>query len=191
MITILAALGVLAAPSGLASSAARPGSDGAACQAATDYVTDVLARSRKRPVIFSTAIHPYFRLRSIAIHWTGPGPPAAGAERALRQLVRRWSRPRNLDAIAHCPRLRRFLESGHVAFSSEAVETAVRGQSNGLFAATIESLTLPMVSDDGDFAMLIAGSQAGGEAGGGRLVMLERQLGGAWKVIGDSGLWIS
>ena len=183
--TFIALLGALAPAS--ASSSAQ----GVACQAATNFAEEVLARSDGRPRIFSFEVHPYFRLRATTIHWVGPGPPPASAGKAHRELVKRWSRRRNVDAVTQCPPLRRLLETRNVAFGPEAVAAAVREQRDGLFAATIESLTLPVVSNDGGFALLISQSQAGGEAGGGVLFMLERRPDGRWKVIGHTGLWIS
>ena len=75
--------------------------------------------------------------------------------------------------------------------SSKAVNAVSSAEPSERFKASIQTFSMPIVSADGQRAVLASSQVSGALAGGGFLQLLERQADGNWKVIAFTPLWIA
>lgn len=95
-----------------------------------------------------------------------------------------------VSAIKHCANVRKLLDSKGIRYGEGAVNSG--SSSNGaLFKSAILGISLPVISKDGNEAVLVESFSAGMLLGRGNVTYLKRQPDGKWKVIGEAMLWVS
>lgn len=110
-----------------------------------------------------------------------PSPKLAGALKAGG----------GVSAVKMCANVRALLDRKGIAYGTRAVEEASAVGKDGNYHAAILGISLPVVSDDGKYALLASSQINAPEAAGGYLQHLQHQIAGPWVVVGWSGLWIS
>jgi hypothetical protein len=83
------------------------------------------------------------------------------------------------------------LDDRHIGYGSKAVDAVNSSDPSVTFKASIETISMPVVSVDGKLALLASSGVSGPLAGGGFLQFLKRQAGGSWKAVGSSPLWVA
>jgi hypothetical protein len=170
-----------------AASAAEPGR--AACEVAAATITDHLATERGRVVVV-VGVSP------------DAGPSKADiARRRLsdwskaapsQPLLRAWSAAPRTDVL-QCPAVQDLLARRGIA-SGQAAADPLRQGSGGKpllsWRGEILAVGMPVVSADGQDALVEIGSACGGLCGAGFLLHL-RRANDAWAVAGSLWLWIS
>jgi hypothetical protein len=97
-----------------------------------------------------------------------------------------------VSAIATCSAIRTLLRSKAVEFGDAAVGRAQRGSGSSLrYSATIRSVSLPTISQNGRNALLIASEVSGATAGGQEMVYLRRIATGTWVIVGTAVLTVA
>lgn len=153
-----------------------------ACDVAASYV-GVLIKDEGRPVVFSDEDDPSFQYVSggqwITIHNDRPkdavGPPAS--------LLSGMDTAGSTNAVNRCESVRKTLERQQVPFGLAATDAASRVGEDGLFAASIMTVSLPTVSEDGQSAILVVGRGAGPLVGGTTLHYVRRHPDGEWRFV--------
>jgi hypothetical protein len=96
------------------------------------------------------------------------------------------------DVLARCPSLSRHLASKGVESGREAAaRIGDRPLPDGLYAADIMNLSLPVLSADGGSALIATGVVSGPESGVGVIYHLRRDKSGRWAVVDWTGTWIA
>ncbi|MQP65785.1 hypothetical protein GE253_10575 [Niveispirillum sp. SYP-B3756] len=94
------------------------------------------------------------------------------------------------SAIKHCANVRKLLDSKGIRYGEDAVNSG--SSSNGaLFKSAILGISLPVISKDGNEAVLVESFSAGMLLGRGNVTYLKRQADGKWQAIGEAMLWVS
>ncbi len=94
------------------------------------------------------------------------------------------------SAIKYCTNVRKLLDSKGIRYGEDAVNSGA--SSNGtLFKSAILGISLPVISKDGNAAVLVESFSAGMLLGRGNVTYLKRQPDGKWKVVGEAMLWVS
>ncbi len=158
------------------------------CAIALGYVTDIVTKARGRRIVFSTndvelwdiANSGWFEARTDFID---PKPIPAPS----RDLVDRLRHERG-NAVRLCSSVRRFLKERGIEYGAKATKAA---RTRGVFKAYIQSVTLPVVSDDQRRSLLERNEVRGFTDGGGWFELLERQSNGEWKATGFRPTWMS
>lgn len=96
------------------------------------------------------------------------------------------------NLVSHCPVLVQRIKKAGTKVGGAAVDAIANSEdASGLYPAEIVSLSLPVVSKDGQSAVMIVDSVVGSEAGGGAIYYLRRGVDGDWQVVDWWGTWIS
>jgi hypothetical protein len=158
------------------------------CAVALSYVRDVVEQARGRRLVFSTSERPSIDL--INGEWF-EADAALGHPKSLpapaSDLVEGLSRT-STNAVRRCWSVRQFLKTNGIAYGGKAAKAA---RTRGVFKAYIQTVSLPVVSEDQRRAVLERGEMRGFTDGGGWLELLERKPNGEWKVIGYRPTWMS
>ncbi|MDG5495517.1 hypothetical protein [Niveispirillum sp. BGYR6] len=94
------------------------------------------------------------------------------------------------SAIKHCANVRKLLDSKGIRYGEDAVNSG-SSSSGALFKSAILGISLPVISKDGNEAVLVESFSAGMLLGRGNVTYLKRQPDGTWKVVGEAMLWVS
>jgi hypothetical protein len=167
---------------------AAHGGDDLRCTVALSYVTDIVRKAQGRRMVFSTDEQPPFDIMNGDWFETGadvihPKPLPAPAP----DLVERLSHTTG-NAVRRCSSVRQFLRTTGITYGAQATKAA---RTRGVFKAYIQTVSLPVVSEDQRRAVLKRGEMRGSMDGGGWFELLERQPNGKWKVIGYRPTWMS
>jgi hypothetical protein len=116
--------------------------------------------------------------------WDGRRP-AAG-------LVRDYLAQQDVAATDACPDLRARLTARGIGYGEAAVASATHGGRYDLpYSPSILSLSRPIVSADGRYALVDFGMVCGGLCGSGGVTLYAREEAGKWKAVGHGPQWIS
>lgn len=142
--------------------------------------------------------------------WPGKKPVFGDNDRALRELGPRaiWNAPNSdklvsgpdlakfggvpgklvKSAIGACPAVRAMLDRQGIAHGPKAVDAVATLYE---LKATVINFSLPLLSREGDEAIMIVSRQYEPLNGGGYLEYLKRRPDGSWTVVAVTGLWVS
>lgn len=167
----------------------------AACEVAAAYAAIVVANANSRAVVFTADDEPFygpiaggewFMMNSQRPTSATP-PPAA--------LVKRLEDQGNRNAVGRCLSVRKLLDGRSIGYGQKKVDAQTKldafKKPAELFRATIQTISVPVVSVDGKQAVLASSAISGPLAAGGMLELLNRQPDGSWKVVAFSPLWVS
>jgi hypothetical protein len=157
------------------------------CEAAWVYARMMVAELHGHRVVFDTHS---FAGAQITVEPQGWYVPHVGSEAPAppADLIGRWP-ARN--ALRACPSLPQRLASLHIRYGDAAVRWALRQRRDGSYRAVIFTISLPLVSQDGQHAVVETSMASAPLGGGGTLVHLVRDSTGNWHSAGWKGLWIS
>jgi hypothetical protein len=158
---------------------------------AAAYAEIIITEAKNQPVVFTADDHS-FRSPIIDNGWwkmIGERPHPATPPPA--SLIKRIENQGTRNAVSHCASVRKLLDSRLIRYGSEAVDAVNTSDPSKAFMASIETISLPVVTADGRQAVLASSGVSGPLAGGGFLQFLERQADGRWKVSAFSPLWVS
>lgn len=164
----------------------------AQCELALQITRERASHDYGKPVVFATSPPNDFHVSAEALsgRWTNyvsgnsldvTPPPAA--------LVEQFASSRR-NAVSVCVSVRKWLAHHRVGFGKVAVKS-VRVNADDELSAGILTVGLPVVSDDGQTALVYLDSVWGGEAGGGHVYLYRRRERGIWEMVGQQELWIS
>ena len=169
----------------------RPNSASVACEAASAYANIVITKSNGKPVVFASDDQPFNGPIVGGEWWKMEAELPLSAAVAPAALVKGLEAQGNRNAVSRCASVRKLLESHHIGYGSKAVNAVSSPDPSEQFKASIQTVSMPIVSADGQRAVLASSQVSGALAGGGFLQLLERQADGNWKVIAFSPLWIA
>lgn len=184
-------LSILTSACGSTATPSRPNPAAIACDVAAAYAQIVIEKADGKPVVFTTDDQP-FSAPVVGGEWwkmEGELPRAVAAPPAA--LVKRLEDQGNRNAVSRCSSLRKLLGSRQIGYGRQAVDAVNSSDPSRLFKASIQTISLPVVSEDGRQAVLASSGVSGPLAGGGFLQLLERQDTGQWKVVAFSPLWVA
>ncbi|HLZ74676.1 hypothetical protein [Phenylobacterium sp.] len=110
-----------------------------------------------------------------------------------RTLVKAFlARPKG-GAVSECPDLPGRFARTDMSFGADAADkvTHKNGQWTPAYSATILSISLPVVSQDGRYALVSIGLACGPLCGNGSTLLYRREADGRWNPVGDGAQWIS
>lgn len=168
-----------------------PDAKAAVCDVAAAYANNLIVEAKGHPIVFTTADQSFVGPISGGDWWTIDEKRPRSAKSPPLVLVKKLEVQGNLNAVARCPSVRSLLDQQHIGYGSKAVDAADSGDSGKLFTASINTISMPIVSADGKQAVLASSGVSGPLAGGGFVQFLERQPNGIWRVVAVSPLWIS
>lgn len=95
------------------------------------------------------------------------------------------------SALLHCPGLPAELEKRRIAHGRDAAQRAAVADASGRYGANVISVALPVLSADGNQALVAASTVRGQENGEGEVFHLRRQTDGSWRIVARAMTWIS
>jgi len=122
--------------------------------------------------------------------------PYKSAKKTLaeKQLLRSFlQNPKLKNAVTVCPSLQQFLRKNSVMIGQNAIERVIAqkdGETNQ-YPRSIAAQSMPVLSDDGQSAMMFASRVYAGLAGGGLIIKIERRPSGEWQPTRAQVVWIS
>lgn len=158
------------------------------CGIALSYVRDVVNQARGQRLVFSTSEQPPHDVIKGGWFEAGTDPVNPKAMQAPTGDLADGIRRIEGNAVRRCSTVRQFLQAQGVAYGPLAVKAALTGDAS---KAHIETVSLPVVSQDQHRAVLERSTVRHPEDGGGRFELLERNTSGQWKVIGFRPTWMS
>ncbi len=160
----------------------------AACAVATSVMETLVAEQNSRPFVFQD-------------QESSSRPALTGVSEALPRdpemnkwlhLVQRLEESSDRNAVARCSSVRTMLDRHRIGYGSRAVAAVLpRNPEEEEFGATIYSISLPLLSADGQRAVLEHSARNGRLDGGGSILLLERQPDGKWKQSNFIPTWVS
>jgi hypothetical protein len=87
--------------------------------------------------------------------------------------------------------VRHWLTQHRIKYGAAAVHAVTARSTDDELPAGIFTVSLPVVSDDGEVALLYSSDVWGVLAGGGAVQLYRRQADGTWKLIANRRLWVS
>ena len=169
----------------------RANSASVACEAAAAYAMIVITKSKGKRIVFTSDDQPFNGPIVGGEWWKMKGERPLSAAAAPAALVKRLEDQGNRNAVSRCASVRKLLEGHHIRYGSKAVDAVSSPDPSELFSASIQTVSMPIVSADGQRAVLASSGVSGALAGSGFLQLLERQADGNWEVIAFSPLWIA
>ena len=182
---------VLSAACGHSVAPPRPDSASVACDAAAAYAKIVIANSKGKPVVFTSEDQPFSGSIVGGEWWKMEGDRPLSVAAPPAALVKRLEDQGNRNAVSRCASVRKLLEGQHIGYGSKAVDAVSSPNPPEMFKASIQTVSIPIVSADGQRAVLASSGVSGALAGGGFLQLLGRQANGNWEVIAFSPLWVA
>lgn len=113
---------------------------------------------------------------------------------AEKQSLRSFlGNPEMVDAVTSCQNLRSLLQKKSIMTGQRAVEQVIslKNKKTGQYPRAIHAQYMPILSGDGQSAMVFASQSYGELAGGGLIIKIERQATGEWKPTRAHVLWVS
>lgn len=178
-------LGVAVALTVASATLARPvdssKTDVAACEAVQALVEQDLSQRTDRPeaiLAFSgDAADQDDSVQDFRRNWRGPPPSAALSYQFLHQGLR--------DPITACPLLRRRLDEAHIIHDQSQVDAIIdKPRANfSVYPISIFAIALPVVTDNGQEALVHTARGGGPLAGGEQVLHMRKGQDGKWRVI--------
>lgn len=106
------------------------------------------------------------------------------------QLMSKLELQGDKSAISRCPAIRGLLTERHIPFGDEAMKTAM-GDKRAEYSASLESVSLPALSHDGQSALIATSWVKGATEGEGYIELMRRQPSGEWIVVSRAVTWVS
>lgn len=188
----LIALATVAGPG----QAAPKGGTAAQCEIALQVMKDITAHEYGKPMVFDTHrtdLLVQVDAEALAKGWTKfvdgktvevASPPTQVAAEFLNGGFRK-------NSVSSCFSVRKWLTEHQIRYGRAAVRSVSARAIDDELPAGIFTVSLPVVSNDGQVALVYTSDVWGGEAGGGAVELYRRQDDGTWKFVADRRLWIS
>jgi hypothetical protein len=159
------------------------------CEVAAAFTEMVVTDMSERQIVFSdepVALQQYLdpAMSTADDRLTASARPPAALLNRFRQLG-----PTN--AVSSCAPVQTLLRARQIRFGRQAEQQGLRQNSNGVFASSIVSVSAPVVSTDGQQALIGSSIASGTLDGFGYLSLLQRQPNGRWQVIAEYRLFVS
>jgi hypothetical protein len=165
----------------------------AECELALQVVKDVSSQDYGKPIVFDTTdpTFPPFDAETLATGWTRfegdkkievASPPTEVAIRFVGGLR---------DSVSRCSSVRRWLTQHRIRYGRAAVKAVVARAVDDELPAGLFAVSLPIISHDGQTALVYTSDTWGGEAGGGFAHLYRRRSDGSWRPDAVRRLWIS
>jgi hypothetical protein len=146
----------------------------ALCDVAGAYAQIAIAHAKGRPVVFTDEDEPFTSTITGGEWWRADEPTSAIVPPLA--LLKQLQASANRNAVRRCASVRKVLDGYRIGYGSKARDAATTSVHDGLFSATIMTISLPVVSGGGKHAVLASSSVAGPEAASGLLHMLDAKL---------------
>ena len=163
------------------------------CELALQAVKDVSSQDYGKPIVFDTSDPTYLHVNaeSLATGWTRfeadkkievASPPTEVATDFAKGLR---------DSVSRCSSVRRWLSKHRIRYGRAAVKAVVARAVDDELPAGLFTVSLPIISHDGETALVYTSDTWGGEAGGGFAHLYRRRPDGSWKSEAVRRLWTS
>ena len=197
VVLALATILVAFATAGVPAAAAAKVVTATQCELALQVIRDVTSHHYGRPLVFETATSDVFvgqiDADALAKGWTkyvdGNSVDIASLPRQLAAEF--LDRGLRTNSVSSCPSVRNWLTHHRIKYGIAAVHAVTARSIDDELPAGIFTVSLPVVSDDGQLALVYTSDVWGGLAGGGAIQLYRRQADGTWKFITDRRLWVS
>lgn len=164
---------------------------GASCEVSLAFVKGLVGRNRSKTLVFTSEDDGPYISGLTGLHWvsrlsgngTAPAPP--------RALIRKLERQGELSSVSRCASIRTFLTSRSIAFGPAAVRRAQKLSKDFKWQAEIVGVSLAVVDDAGQSALLSSSGASAPLAASGAIHQLDHDGATNWHVTKSANLWIS
>jgi hypothetical protein len=158
----------------------------AQCDVALQVTKDLTSRDYGKPVVFGVG-DPTFVHVDPAVLTSGwkadVSPPPTDLAAQFVSGIR--------NSVPRCSSVRKWLADHRIRFGKGAVKAIVAGAVDEEYPAGIFTVSLPIISADGQTSLVYTDDVWGEEGGGGFVRLYRRQADGTWKSAAIQRLWIS
>jgi hypothetical protein len=165
----------------------------ARCEVARSVIAGQIRTDRKPVIIVSNTGFIGGDKLNLADFMNGWGRNA----KPPRDLAGRFLATPNVDLLASCAELPQALARDGVEFGDEAVTAMIersrdaQGRMSMVYSSNILGFSLPVISADGQSAMMHSSGTCGALCGSGFVIWLKRDAEGEWKTQNSRMSWIS
>lgn len=159
------------------------------CSVATTYVEGLISTAKGHPIVFSREARPFQ-----ANPGDGRWQQSQGSGLALpppAELIRHFRQQAIVNAVGNCRSVRSLLTTRRIPFGEKAVDTVSTRDPSKRFKATVFTISVAVISEDGKMAILSSSEVSGLMAGGAHLYFLQKRANGKWKVVASSLLTVA
>ncbi|GMN01899.1 hypothetical protein [Erythrobacter sp. MTPC3] len=152
-----------------------------------------ISEGKRAEMISSFVEEPWIDVRGRSI-WQGADSNSIGKTTADSSLLRKlFETGKATNAVQQCPSVRKVLNDHRIDYGEGAVRavSAIEDPNLGQHSKTIADVYLPIVSDDGQSAVLLVSRSWAPLAGAGVVVKIERQDNGEWTPTRVQQIWVS
>lgn len=167
----------------------KPQQQSSTCDVASAFTEMVAADMSERQTVFSD--EPLDLTQHISDSVANASDQPTAAARPPAALMAHFRQQGATNALTACAPVRALLQNQRIRFGRQATQQGLRQDANGVFASSIVSVSVPVVSADGQQALIGSTIASGTLDGAGLLFLLEKQPNGRWQVVAEYQLYVS